>query len=196
MSSINLNANTTYLTTQRDLFDSGIVAKIGAPAFTIWNAIKAHADFNTGQAFPGLRKLAQICGMGKSSAQRAVDSLEKNNLVRIILPAGSRRGQTYIARERIEVKIGKVIVCTVVMDYVPATMNKTISLIKNSLSDGRIDGSLIEIIPGDSFQVDAASGKIFRYVPHDEILPPIERRSNVGRASAALKAATGINNGD
>jgi hypothetical protein len=196
MNSINVNANTTYLTTQRDLFDSGMVAKIGAPAFTIWNAIKAHADFNTGQAFPGLRKLAQICGMGKSSAQRAVESLEKNNLVRVILPAGSRRGQTYIARERIEVKIGKVMVCTVVMDYVPAKLNKTISSIRSSLSDGRIDGSLVEIIPGDSFQVDAVSGKISRYVPHDEIVPPTARKSNVGRASAALKAARVINNGD
>lgn len=196
MSPINVIANTTYLTTQRDLFDSGMVAKIGAPAFTIWNAIKAHADFNTGQAYPGLRKLAQISGMGKSSAQRAVESLAKNNLVRIILPAGSRRGQTYIARERLEVKIGKVVVCTVVMDYVPAKLNKTISSIKNSLSNGRIDASLVEIIPGESFQFDAVSGKFSRFVPHDEIVPPTARKNNYGRAREALDAAKAINNGD
>lgn len=183
-----MKINTNYLTTQRDLFDSGLVARIGASAFTIWNAIKAHADFNTGQAFPGLRKLAEITGMGKSTAQRSVEILQENSLVRIVFPAGRRRGQTYIARERLEVKVGAVMVCTIVMDYVPNKRNTTIAALKSGIEKGKIDSSLVEIIPGEGFQFDKATGKFLKEIPHSDIDPP-PRKVKQGRFKAALDEA-------
>jgi len=184
-----MKVNPTYLTTQRDLFDSGLVAIIGAPAFTIWNAIKAHADFNTGQAFPGLRRLAEMTGMGKSTAQRAVEILEENHLLRIVRPANARRGQTYIARERLEVKIGEVLVCTVVMDYVPAKRSQTLAALKNGVPNNKIDASLVEILPGDGFVFDKESGRFSSEVPHASIFPAKPVNSNQRRVRAALDAA-------
>lgn len=184
-----MKINPTYLTTQRDLFDSGLVATIGAAAFTIWNAIKAHADFNTGQAFPGLRKLAEITGMGKSTAQRAVETLEKNHLLRIVRLANARRGQTYIARERLEVKVGALLVCTVVMDYIPSRRTETLTALKNGVPNGKIDSSLVEILPGEGFTFDTESGRFSARIPHSEIAAPKKSRSNQGRARAALEEA-------
>jgi DNA-binding transcriptional regulator YhcF (GntR family) len=185
-----MKINHSYLTTQSDIFDSGLVATIGAPAFTIWNAIKAHADYNTGQAFPGLRRLAEITGMGKSTAQRAVETLEKNHLLRIVRQANARahRGQTYIARERIEVKAGEALVCTIVMDYVPSKIKKTLLALKDGISkEDKINTSLVEILPGDGFVFDSASGRFASEIPHSEIAPPAKPvKDNQRRARAAL----------
>lgn len=39
----------SFTTAQRDMFESGLVAEIGANAFAVWMALKHHADFNTGK---------------------------------------------------------------------------------------------------------------------------------------------------
>ena len=46
--------NTTFGTYQADLFESGLVAQIGPNSFAVWAAIKAHADFQTGIAWPSV----------------------------------------------------------------------------------------------------------------------------------------------
>lgn len=51
-SSIQGVIDTTYHTQQRDMFVSGLAAEIGVNAFAVWHAIKSHADFQTGIAWP------------------------------------------------------------------------------------------------------------------------------------------------
>ena len=57
--------DTSFQTLQRDLFSSGLAAKIGMNAFGVWLAIKSHADYNTGKAWPGMRRLP---GRSRSSS--------------------------------------------------------------------------------------------------------------------------------
>lgn len=49
--------DSTFTTSQRDPFLSGVVTEIGVNAFTVWHAIKVYADFNTGEAFPSMELL-------------------------------------------------------------------------------------------------------------------------------------------
>lgn len=162
--------DSTYLTIQRDLFESGLVAEIGPNSFAVWNAIKCHADFNTGLCYPGMRCLAEKVGLSPASVQRAVKILIDNYLLRVVSKHGKRRGQTYIARERLDVRVGELIVCTVVMDYIPSKLKTKIKSIKNALSEGKNDAlSLVEIIPGKGFEYDQSTGLFKKEMKVDEI---------------------------
>ena len=64
------------------------------------------------------------------------------------------RGQTYIARERMAVRIGSRIICTIVMDYVPSKLRGNLLALEKELnSPGSAPEALaeVEIIPGDGF---------------------------------------------
>ncbi len=164
--------DSSFQTEQRDLFASGIVAEIGVNAYAVWSAIKYHADFNTGHAWPGMRRLGDVVGLSKSAVDRAVDVLEKAHMLRVVKSANKRRGQTYIARERISVRLGDLVVCIVVIDYVPAQVRNKINRIEKALEVGEHDPDAfaeVEIIPGDGFAWDAASKRLRAKVPVRDI---------------------------
>src|SRR4030042_5590727 len=110
----------TFITQQRDLFGSGLVAEIGGNAYAVWSAIKYFANYHTGEAFPGMREIGQKVGVSKDTVHRAILVLTEAHLLRIMDNAKyKRKGQTYIARERLVVRLGDRILCVVVIDYVP-----------------------------------------------------------------------------
>ena len=119
--SIRGDIDTTYHTQQRDMFVSGLAAEIGANAFAVWHAIKSHADFQTGNAWPSIRRLMNLTSLSSDTVQAAIKRLEAAHLLRI-----TKRGQrnNYVARERIDVRVGKRVVATVVVDFVPASMRR------------------------------------------------------------------------
>ena len=99
--------DTSFTTEQRDLFASGLVAEIGVNAYAVWSAIKYFADYNTGHAWPGMRKLGEKLGLSPMTVKRAIDTLEQMKMVRIVAESTKRKGQTYIARERMSVRLGE-----------------------------------------------------------------------------------------
>lgn len=153
--------DSTFQTQQRDMFTSGIVAEIGSNAYTVWNAIKFYADFKTGEAFPGMREIGAKINLGKSTVQRAVEVLEAAHLLRIVADAKfKRKGQTYIARERLAVRLGGRVICFIVVDYVPANLRGQLSRINQALKTGENDKDAwaeVEIIPGEGFIWDEKS---------------------------------------
>lgn len=152
--------DSSFTTEQRDLFASGIVAEIGVNAYAVWSAIKYFADYNTGHAWPGMRKLGEKLGLSAMTVKRAIDTLEANHMVRIVQPHTKRKGQTYIARERMSVALGKRVLCTIVIDYVPNALRGKINRIEQALTTGEDDPdafSDVEIIPGPGFEWDQNS---------------------------------------
>lgn len=152
--------DSSFTTEQRDLFASGIVAEIGVSAYAVWHAIKYYADYNTGKAFPGMRTIAAKLGIGVGSVSRAIDSLERAKMLRIVQNHTKRRGQTYIARERISVTIGTTTLCTIVIDYVPERLRGQIKRLGESFKTGEHDPEAFaeaEIIPGEGFEWDEKS---------------------------------------
>lgn len=166
------HVDSSFTTEQRDLFASGIVAEIGVNAYAVWSAIKYFADYNTGHAWPGMRKLGEKLGLSASTVKRAIDVLEANHMVRIVQPHTKRKGQTYIARERMSVGLGKRVLCTIVIDYVPNALRGKINRIEQALATGEDDPEAwadVEIIPGPGFQWDTGSKTLRGKIPAREI---------------------------
>lgn len=166
--------DSSFTTEQRDLFASGMVAEIGVNAYAVWQAIKFYADFNTGEAFPGMRTLGQKLGLSPATVMRATKVLEAAKLLRVTKPATKRRGQTYVARERLRVTLGSQILCTIVVDYVPNTLRQRLSRIGQALKTGEHDPEAfaeVEIIPGPGFLWDAAAGVLRGQIDARQIPP-------------------------
>lgn len=149
--------DSSFTTEQRDLFASGIVAEIGVTAYAVWHGIKYYADYNTGKAFPGMRTIAAKLGISVGSVSNAIKSLEAARMLRIVQGHSKRRGQTYIARERMSVTVGATTLCTIVIDYVPEKLRGQIKRLGESFKTGEDDPEAfaqVEIIPGEGFVWD------------------------------------------
>jgi DNA-binding transcriptional ArsR family regulator len=152
--------DTSFQTMQRDLFESGTVARIGVNAFAVWQAIKAHADYQTGVCWPSIRRLMALTGLASQSVQGALAILQGAHMLRV-----RRQGRRnyYIARERMDLRLGELLICTVVVDYVPASLRETLPKVKE-LMEGKGAGdpallAQIEILPGEGFVWDGRSLK-------------------------------------
>lgn len=164
--------DSSFTTEQRDLFASGIVAEIGVNAYAVWSAIKYFADYNTGHAWPGMRKLGEKLGLSPMTVKRAIDQLEAARMVRIVASSSRRKGQTYIARERMSIRLGKRVLCTIVIDYVPGSLRGKIHRLENALATGEDDPDAfaeVEIIPGDGFVWDQTTRTLRGQVAAREI---------------------------
>jgi hypothetical protein len=199
MSAENLGAlrgevDITYHTQQRDVFASGLVAQIGPNAFAIWNAIKSHADFATGDSYPGIRRLARITGLSANPVQDAIKKLVEHHLLRVV--SKPRKTNHYIARERLDVKVGARVVCTVVVDYVPAQMRKRLARLKAATSgdtaglDGEDVWAQVEVIPGAGMKLDAKTGTFKAIVRADEVPAEPLPAASVEEAKRKLRKIT------
>lgn len=159
----------TYMTQQRDMFSSGLAAQIGVYAYTTWCAIKYHSDFQTGQSWPGIRHLAELVGASKASIEKAILELEKRHLLRV-----TRKGRRniYVARERMDVRVGDKVICSIAVDYVPAQMRDRLAALRGATAGELEDADVwaeVEIIPAPGFQHDPETGTYKGRLRADEI---------------------------
>lgn len=164
--------DTTYTTVRRDVFDSGMAAQIGMGALGLWIAIKNHANFKTGLASPGMRRLSELTGMSLGKVQSCVDKLVEHKLLRIETKGKGKQQSTYIARERMDVRLGDRVLCTIVIDYVPLKIPDQLKKIEDGVDAGKTDAETFaecEIIPGPGFVWDAEAGVLRAPIPHSEI---------------------------
>jgi len=179
--------DSSFTTEQRDLFASGFVAEIGVNAYAVWSAIKFYADYNTGHAWPGMRTLGEKLGVSKDTVQRAIESLERAHLVRIVQGHTKRRGQTYVARERMCIRLGSRVLCTIVFDYVPNSLRGTIKRIETALQTGEDDPEAfaeVEVIPGEGFEWDEGTKSLRGRVLAKELpsVPEDDTHRRIGEA--------------
>lgn len=167
--------DTTFGTFQRDLFESGLVAQIGANSFAVWTAIKTHADFQTGQAWPSIRRLCELTGLTDKTVSRCLDTLQESHLLRIVQKGNRHRSTRYVARERMDVRLGDRLLCVIVIDYVPARLRQTLHKISQTLKQtGEPNPEAwaeVEIVPAEGFSWDAQRGVLRASIPVAD-LPP------------------------
>lgn len=181
--------DSSFQTEQRDLFTSGIVAEIGVHAYAVWSAIKYHADYNTGEAWPGMRRLGELVGLSKSAVARAIGTLEAAKMLRVT-KRDKGRGQTYVARERMAVRIGNRVICTILMDYIPGRLRGQIAEIERALEDpARAPEAFanVEIVPGEGFvwneEKKAITGRLnASELPKNQHDPDAEHFRQIGAA--------------
>lgn len=160
----------TYNTMQQDLFESGIAAEIGGNAFMLWNAIKTHADRETGICWPGIRRLAEMTGASIGAISKYVEVLEAKMLLRVT--RGEKgRGNAYVARERMDVRLGSRVLCTIVIDYVPDKLAEQVQAIEKAVN-GKTDPKAFaqcDIIPGKGFVWNPETGMLSAEVPTSDV---------------------------
>ena len=164
--------DSTFGTFQRDMFESGLVSEIGANCFVIWIAIKTHADFNTGKAWPSIRRIAEITGLSNMTVQKALKDLQTAHLLKIVQTGNQRQSTRYIARERLDVRLGNKLLCRIVMDYIPSKIKANMHQIRETLKSGERNPEAftqVEIIPGDGFVWNASTGTLQSQIPIKDI---------------------------
>lgn len=169
--------DTTFGTFQRDLFESGLVAQIGPNSFAVWTAIKHHADFNSGIARPGIRRLCELTGLTDKTVMKCIDTLKDARLLRIIEQGSRKKATRYIATERLDVRLGNRLLCTIVLDYIPTQIRETLNKIGQTLKSGEPNPDAfaqVEIVPGEGFSWDANRGVLRASIPISD-LPPSPR---------------------
>lgn len=179
--------DSTFGTFQRDMFESGLAAEIGANCFIVWAAIKTHADFNTGHAWPSIRRLAELTGMSVNTVQKALNGLVEANLLKVLKEGNQRTSTRYMARERLDVKIGNRLLCRIVIDYVPAMIRSQLHKISETLKSGERNPDAftqVEIIPGDGFAWNPQTGTLQGAISVKE-LPQVDARGFDAEAFAA-----------
>ena len=172
--------DTSFETLQRDLFASGMAARIGMGAFGVWLAIKSHADYNTGECWPGMRRLGELTGLSLGAVSKSVHTLVEARLLRVLAPGRGKRGNRYIARERLDVRLGDRVLCTIVIDYVPSTMRATLKAIGSAVGRGGSPDvfAACEIVPGEGFSWDGQAGVLRAQVSARDV-PPVELAEEV-----------------
>lgn len=179
--------DTSYLSMQADLFRSGSVGEIGAHAFTVWSCIKSFADYSTGECWPSIRRLADNLRMSTETVQRALTTLEDAHMLRVTRGRPNR----YVARDRMDLRMGDLLLCTVIVDYAPARLRGLLDGVKDALEGRSTEAdaadalALVEILPGPGL-----SGGITGSVPIAGIGPPtITSGIAVADRIKALRAA-------
>lgn len=181
--------DTTYHTQQRDMFASGLASDIGVYAYSVWNAIKSHSDFNTGDSWPGIRRLCALTGISDQKVQESIKTLQTWYLLRVVKKPG--KSNHYIARERMDVRVGGRVICTVVVDYIPSQMRERLERLKGA-AKGEIDKAdvwaHVELIPGRGMKLDAQSGSFKTQMRADEVSSQIlQVNSPVGSTAEVRK---------
>lgn len=164
--------DTSFATAQRDLFTSGMAATIGMNAFGVWLAIKSHADYDDGESWPGVRRLAEMTGLGTGTVSRAIQTLIDAKLLRVLAPGKGHKSSRYMARERLDVRLGDRVLCTILVDYVPTILRDKLDKIKASLKSGKHDPvafAEVDILPGPGFTWDENAGMLKASIPASEI---------------------------
>lgn len=181
--------NSTFGTFQADMFESGLVAEVGATPFCVWLAIKSHANFQTGEAWPSIRRMAEITGLSKTTVQKALERLEEAKLLRVTKKGNQKTASRYIARERLDVKFGNMLLCSIVVDYIPAQIRKRIERLKQSLKSGEHDPDAfaqVEIIPGTGFVWNPATGTLQGQVHISQVPTAAEDQINTDELAGSL----------
>lgn len=165
--------DTTFITHQRDMYNSGLIARIGGAAFVVWGALKAHADFETGESWPGIRRLVEQTGYSSPTVQEAIKRLEEEYMLRV-----NRLGKKniYVPRERLDIRVGERIICTVVIDYVPLSMRERLAKLKAAAMAGDMRNedvwAGVELIPGPGMIFDQTTGTFKSKMIADEVTLP------------------------
>lgn len=170
MSTIAGEIDVTYITQQRGMFASGLVATIGVSGYAVWMAVKSHADFANGEAWCGVRRLAEMTGLGPSTVARMLKVLQEEKLLRVVRQEGQKL--IYVARERMDVRIGSRVIATVAIDYVPLVMRERLEKLKREAATNFTDADIwtwVDLYPGEGLEWDPVKRRFTGKMRADEV---------------------------
>ena len=137
-------AETTWFHVFKTMIDSGDVAKMGPHAATVYLVVKAHTNFNTGQAFPAIETIVEKSGVSRAQVMRSLVTLEE---LGYIVKSKKGRSNTYSVREKVEIHdAGGRPTHVATWDYLPASVQAAVADLKNVLVSGNAgDARIVHI---------------------------------------------------
>jgi DNA-binding transcriptional MocR family regulator len=160
-------AETVWFHVFKSMIENGDVAKMGPYAFTVYAVIKAHTNFKSGVAFPGVQTIIEKSGISRAQVHRALDALEESGYITREKVAG--KGNKYTLREKVGITddAGRPI-ADATWDYVPDGVRNAVAELKHVMMTGDFKGAKIIQIENltvnftqnlfkDSVQINAAS---------------------------------------
>jgi DNA-binding MarR family transcriptional regulator len=137
-------AETTWFHVFRSMIESGDVARMGPYAFTVYAVIKAHTNFKSGIAFPGIPTIIEKSGISKAQVHRALDELERCGY---ITREKMGRNNKYTLREKIGISDDKGRpIADATWDYVPDGVKGAVAELKHVMMTGDFAGAKIVTI--------------------------------------------------
>lgn len=134
-------AETVWFHVFRSMIEGGDVAKMGPGAFTVYAVVKAHTNFSTGRAFPGIDVIAEKSGLSTRQVMRELQVLEDFNYLTKIRVG---RRNEYTLREKVGIHddYGRP-VAAASWDYLPAGVSNAVADLKHVLMTGDFAGAKI-----------------------------------------------------
>ena len=113
------------------MIDQGDVAKIGPHAFTVYAVIKAHSNYSSGVAFPGIELISEKSGVSPAQIKRELKVLEEAGYITRERVGRSNR---YTLREKLEIsdEHGRP-QAVATWDYVPSGIRQAVADLRNLL---------------------------------------------------------------
>lgn len=147
-----LEAQTHWFHVFKSMIDQGDVAKIGPHAFTVYAVIKAHTNYSSGIAFPGIDLISAKSGVSPAQIKRELRTLEEAGYITRERVGRSNR---YTLREKIQVtdEHGRP-QAVATWDYVPSGVQRAVADLKNFLVAGELAGTKIVHIERLSMQIN------------------------------------------
>ncbi|AOE87966.1 helix-turn-helix domain-containing protein [Pseudomonas sp. TCU-HL1] len=147
-----LEAQTQWFHVFKSMIDQGDVAKIGPHAFTVYAVIKAHTNYSSGVAFPGIDLISEKSGVSPAQIKRELKVLEEAGYITRERVGRSNR---YTLREKIQVtdEHGRPH-AVATWDYVPSGVKRAVADLKNLLVAGELAGTRIVHIERLSMQIN------------------------------------------
>lgn len=150
--SLALEAQTQWFHVFKSMIDQGDVAKIGPHAFTVYAVIKAHTNYSSGLALPGIDLISEKSGVSPAQIKRELRVLEEAGYITRKRVGRSNR---YTLREKIQVtdEHGRP-QAVATWDYVPRGVQQAVVDLKNLLVAGDLAGTRIVHIERLNMQVN------------------------------------------
>lgn len=151
------------------MIQNGDVARMGPHAFTVYAVIKAHTNFNTGRAFPGLELITEKSGMSLAQVKRELKTLEACGY---LTKEKKGRSNVYTLREKVDIadEHGRP-TAVATWDYLPSGVKHAMADLKNVLMSGdlgsakivHIEHLTVNVATDNAVQVNLNSASI----PHE-----------------------------
>lgn len=134
-------AQTQWFHIFKAMIDSGDLARLPGSSVKVYMVIKAHTNFSTGQAFPGIETIAQKSGISVAQVKRELKTLEEFGY---ITKAKHGRNNVYTLREKVEItdETGRP-AAVATWDYLPSSVQHAVADLKNVLVSGDLAGAKI-----------------------------------------------------
>lgn len=147
-----LRAPTQWFHVFKAMIDQGDVARIGPFAFTVYAVIKAHANYETGIAFPSIELISEKSGISCAQIKRELKVLEVAGYLK-----KSKRGRSncYTLQEKIQVKDKNGSTqALATWPYMPSKTSAAVSDLRNAFETGVLAGMKIVNVEKLNLQIN------------------------------------------